>query len=185
MARAIVFSSGIPVSSARRHQRWNAISACQESCAVRYMLLNVFLNMYASKSSLKWSRIFFINFWCLLMFSLCHLRRLVFYILTCNDQILAFTLFPEKKWKRGRGLKEADAGNTLVKVFLSAQDVDLNASSHQLPHSHNSLLVFFVEQFHLLVKVGFEKAVLDDTVFFKLVFGVLFGDFSSNFTRIF
>ena len=60
-----------------------------------------------------------------------------------------------------------------------------NASSHQLPHSHNSLLVFFVEQFHLLVKVGFEKAVLDDTVFFKLVFGVLFGDFSSDFTRIF
>ena len=33
-----------------------------------------------------------------------------------------------------------------------------NTSSHQLPHSHNSLLVFFVEQFHLLVEVGFEKA---------------------------
>ena len=47
------------------------------------------------------------------------------------------------------------------------------------------LLVFFVEQLHLLVEVGFEKAVLDDTVFFKLVFGVFFGDFSSDFTGVF
>jgi len=47
------------------------------------------------------------------------------------------------------------------------------------------LLVFFVEQLHLLVEVGFEKAVLNDTVFLKLVFGVFFGDFSSDFTDIF
>ena len=47
------------------------------------------------------------------------------------------------------------------------------------------LLVFFVEQLHLLVEVGSKKAVLDDTVFLKLVFGVFFGDFGSDFTGIF
>ena len=40
------------------------------------------------------------------------------------------------------------------------------------------LFVFFVEQLHLLVEVGFEKEVLDDPVLFKFIFGVLFGNFS-------